>query len=622
MYPIVITASSHGHRYRYLHLCESSWKNGRSTRRTVVSLGRVDALAPHIDRIYELITGSPPAAPDPDPTPLSCLSVGPFLVLRHLWQLLRLPDALGRHSDRCLLLVLNRLTRPCSEHALGNWLTRFFVCDSQGRRFVPAFRSRQQRLASKSPRVKIRSFQLQRFQRLLDTLQQRQQNLEQHLFQRFRKLFGLRTELVFFDITSTYFQGRGPASVARHGHSRDQRPRNPQVVVGVAMVDGLPLCHALWRGNRRDSTTVQEMVADLQERFELQRFVFVGDRGMKSAANLQALRERGLGYLMAVQGRRNPQMDRALAAAKQEAWEPCQDADGQPKANGSQVQEVTPQGESVRCFLVHSPERKQHERQLRKAARQRTRERLDQLRQRVERGHYLRQARRELRGPQGRRGRSPQEGEPAGEAPSEEQRPAEREARRQAEQARANSLVGEAAGKILSRDHGTRYYAWRVERDGSFRYFASPGFQQEVRREGHWLVQTEEQDLSAVQAVRSYQDLWRVEAAFRTLKDVLEMRPIWHRTESRVRAHVQVAWLALALDRVLQRLLRQQGIGMSTREAWQVLESVNWVEFRLREDDRKVGVATNHPEARRILDALSIKPKAPPAPKTGKTTVH
>ena len=76
-------------------------------------------------------------------------------------------------------------------------------------------------------------------------------------------------------------------------------------------------------------------------------------------------------------------------------------------------------------------------------------------------------------------------------------------------------------------------------------------------------MQTEERGLSAVQAVQSCQDLWRVEAALRSMNDVIKMRPIWHRTGSRVRAHLQVAWLALVLDRVL----RENGIGMSTREA-------------------------------------------------------
>ncbi len=86
------------------------------------------------------------------------------------------------------------------------------------------------------------------------------------------------------------------------------------------MVDGLPVSHTVFAGNRRDSTTVREVLADLRKRFGLERFVFVGDRGMKSAASVAALEEQGLGYLMAVQGRRNPEMEAALQAVREEAW--------------------------------------------------------------------------------------------------------------------------------------------------------------------------------------------------------------------------------------------------------------------------------------------------------------
>ena len=67
---MIIRATSRGRTYEYVHLCESIWKNGRSLRRTVVSLGRKDILDAHLDRIYEICRGHKPASPD-DPVPLS-----------------------------------------------------------------------------------------------------------------------------------------------------------------------------------------------------------------------------------------------------------------------------------------------------------------------------------------------------------------------------------------------------------------------------------------------------------------------------------------------------------------------------------------------------------------------
>src|SRR4029077_11851316 len=82
---------------------------------------------------------------------------------------------------------------------------------------------------------------------------------------------------------------------------------------------------------------------------------------------------------------------------------------------------------------------------------------------------------------------------------------------------------------ILGRNHGSRYYGWSLEQ-GIFRYFEHPGhLAPEKALEGKYVIQTEELDLSAVQAVEAYKDLSEIERSFRELKDLVEMRPIYHR---------------------------------------------------------------------------------------------
>ena len=121
-----------------------------------------------------------------------------------------------------------------------------------------------------------------------------------------RHRFSLEPDLVFYDLTSTYFEGAGPASLARFGYSRDERPRNRQILVGVVMMDGWPIAHHVFAGNRLDQTTVMEVVEDLRQRFGLRRLVLVGDRGMVTLRNLQELRQAQQGYLLGLQ-RRNRQ---------------------------------------------------------------------------------------------------------------------------------------------------------------------------------------------------------------------------------------------------------------------------------------------------------------------------
>ena len=134
--------------------------------------------------------------------------------------------------------------------------------------------------------------------------------------------------------------------------------------------------------------------------------------------------------------------------------------------------------------------------------------------------------------------------------------------------------------------------------------------------------------MSAVEAVRAYQELWRVEAAFRTMKDVLELRPVWHQTPQRVQAHVLVASLALTFDRILQRKLEQAGLKLSSQAAWRALEAVNLVEFTMEGREPKAGVCINGEEgapgneARRVLRALGIRPQAPQPPANGDRIVY
>ncbi len=112
--------------------------------------------------------------------------------------------------------------------------------------------------------------------------------------------------LVLYDITSTYFEGAGPHDFARHGYSRDGKPQNVQVIVGVVMVAGWPIAHHVWAGNRIDHSTVQEVIRDLHRRFGFARLVFVGDRGMVTDENIAALTREGHGFLVGVKRRAIP----------------------------------------------------------------------------------------------------------------------------------------------------------------------------------------------------------------------------------------------------------------------------------------------------------------------------
>ncbi|MBI4528427.1 MAG: transposase [Deltaproteobacteria bacterium] len=172
----------------------------------------------------------------------------------------------------------------------------------------------------------------------------------------------------------------------------------------------------------------------------------------------------------------------------------------------------------------------------------------------------------------------------------------------------------------MARHHGYRYYDWKLK-DGQFDYyFEHPvNFKQEQALEGKYLIQTEEPDLSAVKAVEIYKELSEVERAFAELKDVIEMRPIYHHKDDRVKAHIFIASLAFLLDRALEKKLKSAGLDFSSKEAWQILKTVRVVEIELGDGEQKRSVTHGTARAERILRALGIKNLDPnQSAKTGK----
>ena len=563
---------SDGHIDEYIRLVESYWNNGSPRHRIICSLGRKELLAPHADALMRMLKGEEHSAAHQDADAIGAWDWGPMLVARHFWQnlgLQRIVDSCMRPvddreevTDRALALVANRLCEPTSEHGIARWLETDYVCNRRGVRWLPEWREDAERLASKRPRVRVKDRQLRQWYGTLDRLVHNKERIEKELFLSLRNLFSLRADLVFYDLTSTYFEGHGPAGLADHGHSRDDKPRNRQILVGQVMIDGWPIAHHVFEGNKRDSTTVEGVLKDIEKRFGLRRVVFVGDRGMVTSDNIELLRSKDHGYLVGLNRRRRPEVMDYIRAARG-PWLECpmgitvREKTDPPK---TLVQEVASGKAGIRVFVVHSDERLQYERGEREKAMLKVRSELEALQQRVAQGRL-----------------------------------------------KAAEKIGASAARILARNHGTRYYDWRLQ-DGKFEYFEHPvNLAQEKEIEGKYLIQTEEPNFSALDAVAIYKELSEVERAFRGLKDVIEMRPVYHQKPHRVKAHVFVASLAFLLNRALEKKLKSAQIDISSEEAWQLLKTVRVVEIDLGDGKQKQSVTHGSARAARILNAVGLK---------------
>src|SRR6516164_415619 len=577
---VVRATVSNGLKREYVRVVEAYRdRAGKTQHRTIFNLGRKDLLAAHLDltKLRRLLHGD---ATREDVEAIGAWDWGPMLAARAMWRELGLDAMLDRRarrerrdaaglSDRALVLVANRLVSPSSEHALAQWLESDFVCDRRGRRFIPAWRDDVERKASRTPRVRVEPQQLQQWYRTLDHLLEAKDKIELALFFRLRDLFSLQVDMVFYDLTSTYFEGAGPPELGANGHSRDGKPRNPQVLVGLVMVDGWPIAHHVFEGNRRDAKTVADVMRDLEQRFGLKRIIFIGDRGMVTSQNLDDLRSGGHGYIVGRNRRRSGEVFDYIQRATGE-WTQCpvgitaREKATPPK---TRVQEVASNKPGMRVFVVHSDERAEFERAQRVKAMGRVCTRLQGLEQRIKKGRL-----------------------------------------------KAPEKVGAAAARILACNHGHRYYGWSYE-DGVFRFFEHPvHFTREQAYEGKYVVQTEEPNLSAVEAVRLYKELSEVERAFANLKDVIDLRPIYHRTDERVQAHIFVAALAFLLHRAIEKKLKAAGLDLSATQALTALKSVRVVEIDLGNKTTKRSVTRGTQRAASVLRALGISELDPPAP--------
>jgi len=332
----------------------------------------------------------------------------------------------------------------------------------------------------------------------------------------------------------------------------------------------------VFAGNRRDAKTVSEVLRDLEARFGLRRVVFVGDRGMVTSQNLDDLRAHGHGYIVGRNRRRSGEVFDYIQSATG-PWIECpagitaREKATPPKTS---VQEVVSNQPGVRVFVVHSEERQAFECRHRTKAMERVRARLEKLASRIATGKL-----------------------------------------------KAPEKVGAAAARVLARNHGHRYYGWSY-RDGVFRFFEHPiHFPREQAYEGKYVIQTEEPDLSAVDAVHLYKELSEVERCFANLKDVIDLRPVYHQTPERVEAHIFVAALAFLIHRAIEKKLKVARLDLSATEALTLLRSIRVVDIDLGNAATKRSVTAPTARAAAVLRAIGITNLDPPAPPQPGATV-
>jgi len=318
-------------------------------------------------------------------------------------------------------------------------------------------------------------------------------------------LLNLEVDLLFFDTTSTYFERDEPDAEGEDGapafrafgHSKDHRPDLPQVVIGLAVTrEGIPVRVWVWPGNTNDMSVIAQVKDDLRG-WRLGRVVTVVDRGFSSKENLRYLTRAG-GHWIAGERMRDGSRDAREALSRSGRYQTVRD--------NLRVKEVSVgEGDAAKRFIVcHNPTEAERD----KAMRDETIIRLEAELARIA------------------------------------------EARARARSAKATDAHNRA--ECALRDHPTLSRYLRQTKTGRL-VIDRAKIAAEERLDGKYLLSTSDPDLSAEDVALGYKNLLEAERGFRDLKTTLELRPVFHRLEHRIRAHVLICWLALLLIRVSER---------------------------------------------------------------------
>jgi hypothetical protein len=309
--------------------------------------------------------------------------------------------------------------------------------------------------------------------------------------------------LLLYDVTSTYLEGRC-CELARHGYSRDHRRDRAQLVIGLlCAVDGCPVAVEVFEGNTADPMTLSSQIDKLKQRFKLQRVVMVGDRGLLTSARIEeTLRPAGLDWITAL---RAPAI-KALAAEGGPLQPSLFDTRDMAEID-------SPDYPGERLVVCKNPLLGQERARKRSELLAATEKELIRIQARVQR------ASKPLHGA---------------------------------------AAIGQAVGAVLGRRKMAKHFQLSISDDAFGFARNDAAIAAEAVLDGIYVVRT---NLPAAQSdaaatVRAYKNLSSVEHAFRSMKTVdLQLRPVFHWTAPRVRAHILLCMLAYYLEWHMRRSL-------------------------------------------------------------------
>ena len=503
---------------RYVQLAHNRRVDGVTQAEVLLNLGREngldrDGLARLVASINRYLGEPAPTAVPADVAVLAgdglrvteSRQMGTAHLLDALWRQLGVDTALRKvlgprrfstDVERVLFaLVANRAIDPISKFAAAEWVTHDVA--------IPGLETMDEDQAYRAMDLLVEA--------------DAQAGVQEAVFFAVADLLNLEVDVLLFDTTSTYFERdteeEGDDAFRKYGHSKDHRTDLPQIVIGLAVTkEGIPVRCWCWPGNTNDQSVLPE-VKDGMRDWRLGRVVTVVDRGFSSTSNLDYLRRAG-GHFIAGERMRSgaPLVEQALS--RQGRYAQVRD--------NLRVKEVRLDAAPDRRWVIcHNPDEAERQRALRDAALERITVELDRIK-------TIRTTASKTK----KTSKASKTGKSTAKTSADE--------------------AAHVKAECALRDHPA-LGRWLRQLPSGRLVIDRAKVAAEERLDGKYLLTTSDPDLTAEDIALGYKNLLEAERGFRDMKSTLELRPVFHRLEPRIRAHVLLCWLALLLIRVAER---------------------------------------------------------------------
>jgi transposase len=407
---------------------------------------------------------------------------------------------------------------------------------------------------------------LQDIYRTLDIISKNKEQIEEAIFYKSRDLFNMELDVVFYDVTTFYFESQRSDELRDYGFSKDCKINEVQVVMGLLVdKEGKPIGYELYRGNTFDSKTMLKMLKKIKEKFRIEKVVIVADKGMNSKINLKEIKESGLDYIVSARLRSMPDKIQNEILKKEE-YMMMEGIEGE-KSFSYKIIDYT-------NVLKTKEEENTSDTESNQKGKTRT-------------STYIMTEKlictySEFRAKKDKKDRE-----------------------RMLE--KAKEIVGNNRVSMITQKKGYKKYIKGNKKEGTGKLEIDENkIQEDEQYDGYYVIQSSKLDLSAKEVIANYHNLYKIEESFRVIKTTMKTRPIFHYTPERIEGHFVLCFIAFLLERELEGMLKRKNIDSSPEKIKEAINSLEFTQIEI-EKEKYYLKSKQLPLASKILSELRLK---------------